>query len=360
MDFPDDLSLFDLKNIVDNKETLRQFLINKGLIFDYSELRCFLCDTQLTFAQDISRKTGYIYRCNNRHCRKFKLVETFGSWFDSSKLEVGKILLLTYLWASGNVESSFIKDNLGLSGQTVVDWSNYCREVCVDLLGDNSYSQIGGEGVQVEIDESHFGKRKFHKGKRVEGVWVFGGVERGKCENSFFEVVENRSEDTLVRLIVKYIRKGSIILSDCWKGYNTDRLVELGYTHGTVNHSKHFKDPVSGVHTNTIESTWHHLKHFKHHRLSKELRAGYFAEFIFRRKFFRNRDSNNLSKLGNFSIFIREGINKVYNKERALVMINDKWGNGGDEGGGAASKFQKRVNDDEDHQEGTSRKLKKN
>ncbi|CAG8848563.1 18529_t:CDS:2, partial [Racocetra persica] len=33
------------------------------------------------------------------------------------------------------------------------------------------------EAEIVEIDKSKFGKRKYNKGKRVEGQWVFGGVE---------------------------------------------------------------------------------------------------------------------------------------------------------------------------------------
>ena len=236
--------------------------------------------------------------------------------------------MITYLWAIGNVECSFIRDQIGVSGTTVVDWENFCREICIELLEDRNYSQIGGEGIIVEIDESKFGKRKYHKGKKVDGVWVFGGCERGNCQNSFFEVVENRSTEVLEALIVKYIRKGSVIYSDCWKSYNKDRLEGLGYTHGTVNHSQHFKDPVSGVHTNTIESTWHHLKHFKHHRQSKELKASYFAEFIFRRKFFRG----DTSSLEYFTIFLREGINKVYTKEKAIKLMQDKWGEGGSEG----------------------------
>ena len=34
---------------------------------------------------------------------------------------------------------------------------------------------IGGEGIIVEIDESKFGKRKYHRGRIIDGVWVVGG-----------------------------------------------------------------------------------------------------------------------------------------------------------------------------------------
>ena len=33
-------------------------------------------------------------------------------------------------------------------------------------------TQIGGPGVVVEIDGSKFGKQKYHKAHRVDGVWV--------------------------------------------------------------------------------------------------------------------------------------------------------------------------------------------
>ena len=60
--------------------------------------------------------------------------------------------------------------------------------------------QIGGPGKHIEIDESKFGKRKYHRGKRVDGVWVFGGIER-ESKRCFFEIVSDRSAETLIPII---------------------------------------------------------------------------------------------------------------------------------------------------------------
>lgn len=53
-------------------------------------------------------------------------------------------------------------------------------------------------------------------------------------------------------LILKYVRPGSIIHTDCWRAY--DGIQEWGYDfrHFTVNHSLSFISP-EGIHTNTIE-----------------------------------------------------------------------------------------------------------
>ena len=74
----------------------------------------------------------------------------------------------------------------------------------------------------VEIDESKFGKRKYHRGRLVEGVWVFGGIERDsnppKC---FFIPVEDRSAATLIPIIKQWIKPGTTVLSDCSKAYHS-------------------------------------------------------------------------------------------------------------------------------------------
>jgi len=61
--------------------------------------------------------------------------------------------------------------------------------VCTVLIEDES-EQIGGVGMRVEVDESKFGRRKYHTGRRVDGVWVFGGIERdSNFPNCFFVIV---------------------------------------------------------------------------------------------------------------------------------------------------------------------------
>ncbi|CAI6373204.1 unnamed protein product [Macrosiphum euphorbiae] len=59
------------------------------------------------------------------------------------------------------------------------------------------HEKIGGEGKVIEIDESKFSKRKYHGDHRVEGQWVFGGVEleTGRC---FLVPVEHRDKDRYV------------------------------------------------------------------------------------------------------------------------------------------------------------------
>lgn len=49
----------------------------------------------------------------------------------------------------------------------------------------------------------------------------------------------------------------SIIWSDWWRAYNgLEGLPEFNLGHGIVNHSEHFIDPVTKVHTRTIEGSW--------------------------------------------------------------------------------------------------------
>ena len=60
------------------------------------------------------------------------------------------------------------------------------QEVCDSILQKYQNNIIGVPGVIVKIDGSKFGKRKYHKSRRVDGVWVFGGIERDSKKWFFF------------------------------------------------------------------------------------------------------------------------------------------------------------------------------
>lgn len=139
--------------------------------------------------------------------------------------------------------------------------------------------KIGGPGKTVQIDESKFGKRKYHRGHRVEGQWVFGGIEEGsrKC---FLISVEERSEAALLPLIEKCIEPETLILSDCWKAYTN--LEKHNYNHETVNHSKEFVNKYR-KHTNKMEGQWRYVKaSLPKFGVRKYMYSGYLAEFLWR------------------------------------------------------------------------------
>ena len=100
------------------------------------------------------------------------------------------------------------------------------------------------------------------------------------------ERVPDRSGDTLKEVLLRRVNPGSIIFSDCWRGYN---FVPDHFTHQTVNHSENF---VSFDCTNTqrIEATWGILKRLLRKKGTQKCQDTdlYISEFIFRQK---NKDS---------------------------------------------------------------------
>ena len=82
------------------------------------------------------------------------------SWFSGSRLSIEKVLALTYAWAHKFTTTQAVHetslDDESTSTETVIDWYNYCREVCADRIMNHHAGQIGGPGMTVEIDESKF------------------------------------------------------------------------------------------------------------------------------------------------------------------------------------------------------------
>lgn len=83
-----------------------------------------------------------------------------------------------------------ISNDLRISTTAATHWGSWCYKVVLNGIMDNKV-KLGGPGRTVEIDESKFGKRKYHRGHKVEGQWVFGGIER-ETGRVFMVPVEDR------------------------------------------------------------------------------------------------------------------------------------------------------------------------
>lgn len=110
---------------------------------------------------------------------------------------------------------------------------------------------IGGEGIVVEIDGSKFGWRKYNRGHRVDGVWMFD-----KTHERRIVLLRFKKRDKLT--LSTFVTKGSVIHTD--KSKSCSGLISLRYKHYTVNYSKNFKDTEIGTHTNTFGKSWCAIK----------------------------------------------------------------------------------------------------
>jgi transposase-like protein len=223
-----------------------------------------------------------LWRCSARECRKRRSIRN-GSVFSRSRLSIEKILKIIYWWTTGS-NQEFVSKQVGVSTHTIVDWFKVLRELCADSLL-NSEETLGGHGKIIEVDEMKLGKRKFNRGKRVDGQWIFGMIER---DNDPFKcgliAVADRSELTLRPIIEGKVMPGTLVISDCWKSYCFLNASDQ-YTHQTVNHSVEFKNSTTGAHTNTIEGLWNNLRRsLPKYGTRRDLYDGYLAEFIFRKK----------------------------------------------------------------------------
>ena len=126
-------------------------------------------------------KRCFVWKCQ-QYIRKYKNSkgEKYGykqsirkfTFFEKSNLTILQICKFVNLWVD-NVDQNVIAKQCKIGSKaTMTDWASFCREVCFDKMVVNAVP-IGGPGNMVEIDESKFGKQKYHRGHRVEGQWSY-------------------------------------------------------------------------------------------------------------------------------------------------------------------------------------------
>lgn len=203
----------------------------------------------------IYKQNENTYKCQNKLCKnKYNIYKD--TIFYHKKIEKEKILKILELFMI-KASNKIIEYITGISKKTIWKIFNHLAKCLVQLY----YAQaepIGGDGSIVQIDESKFGKRKYERGHKVEGVWVLGAVEKTDKRRIRLFVVDDRKASTLTQILTDNIYSDSIVHTDMWRGYV--KLKDKFIAHGTVNHSQNFVDPVTGINTNTIEGEWSGIK----------------------------------------------------------------------------------------------------
>lgn len=248
-------SYYNLYELFNDEEQAITYLIKNNYVHSYE--KCSKCNYEMKFY--MNKK---VYVCRNYKCRK-ALSPFKNTMFSNLKLPMNLILHILYEFLKRTPMCS-IASSLNIDKDTVTFYHKRFRNYI--NCNTNKTEKIGGRNKTVEIDETKIGKRKYNRGHKVEGVWVIGGIERSQLKNklkhenrkSFFIPIEKRNATNIDEIIKKYVKKGTTVNTDCWKGYNN--LSNIGYKHQTVNHKEYFKDPVTNVHTNGIEGTWSGIK----------------------------------------------------------------------------------------------------
>lgn len=254
---------------------------------------CAVCMQPCTLTRYAGGLDGVRWACQT--CNYRKSVRD-GSFFARSHLSIQQIIIMTYCWACDLPQQQMLREADIARPNTAVDWCNFLREECEQWISNNS-EEIGGmdaagEAIVVEIDETKYFHRKYHRGAWREGHWVFGGIERqsGRC---FLVEVPDRRAVTLGNCISQYILPGSHIVSDGWAAYAHIDMIRQGiYTHSVIVHKNNFVDPYDpSSHTQNIENMWMRAKRKLKRQFgtSRPLFPSYLHEFVYRNRF-RNSD----------------------------------------------------------------------
>ena len=229
-------------------------------------------------------------RCNSASCiqsrgGRWSQSIMHGSFLQGSRIKPNVLLEFLYMFVVGTTHGALMA-HFGWSSKTATDWLKFAQELIGRMvLEDVDNHKIGGYGVVVQLDESKFGKRKYHRGHRVEGVWVFGGVEKTPERKCFLVPVEQRDRPTLHHWIKTFVRPGSIVVTDDWNAYKTMTELEgYDYIHEIVVHENEYVRE-DGANTNTIEGTWAGVKRgIPVRKRTESAIRGCLTEFMWRRK----------------------------------------------------------------------------
>jgi transposase-like protein len=223
------------------------------------KVACPRCNSQSNYFIK-TRKLWLCRGCNRQFTLKVNTI------FEDSPLGLDK--WMTAFWMLVNckngISSMEIHRALGITQKSAWFMLQRLREALKKHAFDSR--KIGGEGSEMEVDETFVGgiTKNMHKGKRAQleskGPYKNKTIVQGILDRSLREVratvVPNVSRETLQNQIFKTVKYGSKVYTDNAVGY--DNGLQRRFVHELVNKTETY---VRGqVHVNGMENFWSLLK----------------------------------------------------------------------------------------------------
>lgn len=228
-------------------------------------------------------RTNRGFKCSSKDCRK-KFTVKVGTIFENSKVKLRLWYAAIYLCTAHKkgISSLQLHRDLGVTQKTAWFMLHRIRE----MIREKNPQMLEGE---TQADETYVGgkNKNRHNDKKIpnsqgrsvkDKTPVFGMINKGKVTT---QVVSDTKEKTLKPIIDKMIKKGEILVTDEWNGYNS---VSSTHEHHVIKHKEqqYMKD---GFHTNSIEGFWSLLKrgiYGIYHQVSPSHLTRYCDEFSYR------------------------------------------------------------------------------
>lgn len=287
-------------------ECIPEFLNNTKAAVDYLRslnvlpklVKCPMCMKDCSLREDQQiwrcRQSYLVPKTQKRRPCVFSVSDYRDTFLHHVNLAPWKVVLFVNHWLTRGWSPAQVTKCLRISHCTSYDWRFICSQV-TDCWFENQES-IGGEGVVVEIDKTLL----VHEASTVTKAWLFGGVERGTRRSFTVPILLPKGgwqeRGTLLPLIIRFIRPGSIIITDNWAAYNN--LNDHGYTHFVTNPSKDTVQSVDidvKVHLQNIECLWTDLREWVKRPGTK---SQFFYQGLAKFLFIRTYEEDNI--LGHF------------------------------------------------------------
>ena len=144
-----------IKGILEDESECIEFLQQHELI--YKEYECYQCGKLMT-------KQNKMWICNKKSCRKTQSI-LLNSFFEQHKLPLNELIEIYYLWLCKVTPLSMTLIT-GHLPQTITNCTTRIRDLISEKVLETQ-TKIGGQDIIVEIDESLFGRTKYHREKPV-------------------------------------------------------------------------------------------------------------------------------------------------------------------------------------------------